>query len=127
MLSTRTLSAQPLLDPALAWASLPPDTQSRLGMAAIAHVCGALGDRDGTPADRAHEAAAAEAFAVMEAIVSAFLLGLRQAAPLPDLNALGVRMCRACGGTTLHAGNARRGWSGPTLCTACAPPGADGA
>lgn len=106
-------------DPATLWNSLDEEQRQALGVAAIAHIAGAIGTSEGYAPLRAFDAADIEGFGALVRI-------LRDVAPEwsanpvpPDLTALGVPQCRSCGCTDNVACDEGCCWVQPGLCSSC--------
>lgn len=110
-------------DLAAAWGSMSPDTQRRLGMAAIAQEIGYLGcnamiaARDGTIT--AYDAAQQAGSDTINAIVARHCLDANGTAAPPDLAPLGIRQCESCGCTDRCGCSEGCSWVGPLRCSAC--------
>jgi hypothetical protein len=111
-----------LYDLSIAWDSLTPEQQKRLGMAAIAVGIGAAGC-DLTPGyTPAYEAAQLEGFDQIDMVLrDAAMLSVDEQGklPKPHLSVFGVRQCRACGCTDSMGCDKGCSWAEGDLCSAC--------
>lgn len=117
----------PAFDLLAAWRRLPPDLQERAGAAALAHALGLRGAMEDTPWETAFCAAQEAGSAVLERLIEEHLVPRGEPLPRPDLSALGVRACRACGCTDGCGCPEGCEWVGPVgrselrpLCSSCA-------
>lgn len=109
-----------LLDPLATWRALSSEQQESIGVAAIVHALGLLGEAEGMEPAQGWAAADIEgmqalANAVREAIVPVRILLCHR----PMLTAIDVHACRRCGCTEQCACPSGCSWEEADLCSAC--------
>lgn len=110
-----------LWNPAAAWDALTPEQQRRIGVAAILFDRSAERNAVMENWERAWDAAESAASAALSEAVDEAIPTDVTDPPRPDLSAIGVRACHACGCTDDCACPEGCEWVGPNLCSSCAP------
>lgn len=106
-----------LFDCAKAYDAMLPADQRRLGIAGL--IYGLASHAGYEP--QAMDAASGEAILVFEDAASECCMPNLDVVPRPDLAAIGVRACVACGCTDRHGCPEGCGWATEMLCTSCVP------
>ena len=109
------MAQQKLFDPLAVWDTLTPEQQRQLGAAAI--VVGLVAVPGSELRDEAWSWEAA--FHIGTSILQDTVEAPKMPAGVPDLNGLGVRMCRGCGCTDLIGCECGCSWVAQTRCSHC--------
>ncbi len=113
-------NAVPLFDARAAWAGMTAEQQAAIGIAAVIHAIGIVGEHLGRPPTQGFAAAAEAGGSALLAAIEDATGGDLGALTRPSLAPLDVTACRLCGCTEACACPGSCYWAEPDLCSRCA-------